>query len=565
MKRLITSLCIFLIAINFVYGQTWQLVYKNKGVGTKDTVLAQLGVGRSVLVADVNKDSVKEIYTTAYTGHKVIQFTVVGNDSVELTYIFPDQPSAFPSEPRDVEVGDLDGDGKLEIIYPVGRTKADFTNHVNQRGYQVWEWNPSTNSFNGPYVIIPDTNMARFRPENFIVDDVDGDGKQELVHFEFAFNGTDDGVYIISVEGEFESGFATVNVEGVFKTGRFAVIGGVERNMAVCSGTVADVDGDGKKEIWFMGNNLVGNETPVWFIKTAGPNAYKADTNKVVVLQSANSYPLKAIAKGDFDNNGKDEVYFQFFRNVDKRTNESIPNKIYVIGNLDNVDNFDSTKINVIFSDTTDRMLYLFNLQNIGNRYLLLGGYYVVYEAEYRGGSPLDANSWVVNKIIDYDPVDSSKGAGWSGGIWRTSATNDLDGDGKPEIILFLQGITDSLNKYSENKVLRIYEKTVTGVKEWTVITPDDYELYQNYPNPFNPATNISFYLPVDRKISLIIYDVSGREVIRLIDDQEFPKGKHTVTWDGRDKYGKPVASGTYFYKLKFGSFEKTRKMMLVK
>lgn len=290
MRRLIIFIAFLLIAVNFVYTQTWQLVYKNKGVGTKDTVLAQLGVGRSVLVADVNKDGVKEIYTTAYVGHKVIQFTVAGNDSVELTYIFPDQPSAFYSEPRDVEVGDLDGDGKLEIIYPVGRTKADFTNHVNQRGYQVWEWNPSTNRFDGPYVIIPDTNMARFRPENFVIDDVDGDGKQELVHFEFAFNGTDDGVYIISIEGDFESGFATVNVEGVFKTG--------PRNMAVSSGIVADVDGDGKKEIWFMGNNITGNETPVWFIKVEGPNTYVADTNKVVILQSANSYPLKAIARG---------------------------------------------------------------------------------------------------------------------------------------------------------------------------------------------------------------------------------------------------------------------------
>ncbi|CUT00370.1 hypothetical protein [Candidatus Kryptobacter tengchongensis] len=534
MRRLIVLSGVFLLLVEFALAQTWQLVYKNKGVGTKDTIIAQLGPGRSVLVTDVNKDGIKEVYTTAYVGHKVIQFTVAGNDSVELTYIFPDQPSAYYSEPRDIEVGDLDGDGKLEIIYPVGRLKTDFTNHVNQRGYQVWEWNPSENKFDGPYVIIPDTGMTRFRPENFVVDDVDGDGKQELIHFEFAFGGASDGVYIISVEGDFESGFATVVKEAYFPTHSFAVIDGVERNMAVVSGTVADVDGDGKKEIWFMGNNLVGNETPVWFIKAVGPNTYEADTNKIVVLQSANSYPLKAVAKGDFDANGKDEVYFSFFRAV--TTTESVPNTVYVIGNLDNVDNFDSTKVKVIYSDTTDRMFYLFNLQNVGNRYLVLGGYYVVYEAEFQGGSPLEPTSWAVSKIIDYDPVDSAAGAGWSGGIWRTGATNDLDGDGKPEIILFLQGITDSLNKYSENKVLRIYEKTVTGLKEWTVITPDDYELYQNYPNPFNPTTNISFYLPVDKKISLIIYDIAGREVVKLIDEQEFPKGKHTIVWDGKDK-----------------------------
>ncbi len=557
MKRLIISLLVIFAIVELVLSQgTWQLVYKNKGVGTKDTILAQLGPGRSALVADVNGDGVKEIYTTAYSGHKVIQFEVAGNDSIELKYVFPDQPSAFYTEPRDVQVGDLDGNGKLEIIYPVGRTKADFTDHVNQRGYQVWEWNPSTSQFDGPYVIIPDTGMVRFRPENFIVDDVDGDGKQELIHLEFAFNRIDDGVYIISIEGDFGSGFATVVVEDSFKTGRF--------NMAVSSGIVADVDGDGKKEIWFMGNNIDGNETPLWFIKAVAPNTYEADTTKVIVLQSANSYPLKKIAKGDFDANGKEEIYFQFFRAI--TAGESIPNTIYAIGNLDNVDNFDSTKIKVIYSDTTDRMFYLYNLQNIGNKYLLLGGYYVIYEAEYQGGvSPLDPAGWVVNKIIDYNPVDSAAGAGWTGGIWRTGATDDLDKDGKPEIVLVLQGITDSLNKYSENKVLRIYEKTVTGVKEWVVITPDDYELYQNYPNPFNPETNISFYLPIDKKVSLIIYDVAGREVVRLIDEQELPKGKHTVVWDGRDKYGKLVASGTYFYTLKFGNFTKTKKMMFVK
>lgn len=557
MRKLIISLIVLFSFVELALSQeTWQLVYKNKGVGTKDTVLGQLGPGRSVLVADINGDGVKEIYTTAYVGHKVIQFEVVGQDSVELKYIFPDQPSSWYSEPRDIQVGDLDGDGKLEIIYPVGRTKADFENHVNQRGYQVWEWDPTTSQFSGPYVIIPDTDMARFRPENFIVDDVDGDGKQELIHLEFAFNRTDDGVYIISIEGDFESGFATVVKEATFKTSW--------ANMAVSSGIVADVDGDGKKEIWFMGNNITGNETPLWFIKAVGPNTYEADTTKVIVLQSANSYPLKKIAKGDFDNNGKEEVYFQFFRA--KTADENIPNTVYAIGNLDNVDNFDSTKINIIYSDTTDGMFYLYNLQNIGNKYLVLGGYYVVYEAEYQSGaSPLDPAGWVVHKIIDYNPVDSAFGAGWSGGIWRTGATDDLDGDGKPEIILVLQGISDSLNKYSENKVLRIYEKTITGVKEWVVITPDDYELYQNYPNPFNPETNISFYLPVDKKVSLIIYDVSGREVVRLIDEQELPKGKHTVVWDGRDKYGNRVASGTYFYTLKFGNFTKTKKMMLIK
>ncbi|MEN3039475.1 MAG: FlgD immunoglobulin-like domain containing protein, partial [Candidatus Kryptonium sp.] len=166
----------------------------------------------------------------------------------------------------------------------------------------------------------------------------------------------------------------------------------------------------------------------------------------------------------------------------------------------------------------------------------------------------------------------------------------DLDKNMKREIVFCYQSIPDSITmkylRFDRNtnqfivdsvvravnrfnrRIIRVLESDVpTGirVRDIVTITPDDYELYQNYPNPFNPSTSISFYLPVDKKISLIIYDVSGREVIRLIDEQEFPKGKHTVVWDGKDKDGKHVASGTYFYKLKFGNFEKTRKMMLVK
>ncbi len=107
------------------------------------------------------------------------------------------------------------------------------------------------------------------------------------------------------------------------------------------------------------------------------------------------------------------------------------------------------------------------------------------------------------------------------------------------------------------------YTKITTVEEEDLVLM--DYELNQNYPNPFNPETKISFYLPVDKKVSLIIYDVSGREVVRLIDEQELSKGRHTVVWDGKDRQGRQVASGIYFYTLKFGNLSKTKKMTLIR
>ncbi len=107
----------------------------------------------------------------------------------------------------------------------------------------------------------------------------------------------------------------------------------------------------------------------------------------------------------------------------------------------------------------------------------------------------------------------------------------------------------------------------ISGVeaKDLTVIMPDDYRLEQNYPNPFNPSTVIPFYLPVRNRISLKVYDMLGKEVRTLISNEEYPAGGSQVTWDGRDNLGRAVASGTYFYSLIFGNFQKTNKMMLLK
>jgi len=96
-------------------------------------------------------------------------------------------------------------------------------------------------------------------------------------------------------------------------------------------------------------------------------------------------------------------------------------------------------------------------------------------------------------------------------------------------------------------------------------VTPDDYVLDANYPNPFNPSTNIRFSLPTDNKISLVVYDMLGREVKTLINGQHMEKGSFVQSWDGTNNAGLQVASGSYVYTLKFGNFNKSQKMMLVR
>jgi subtilisin family serine protease len=95
-------------------------------------------------------------------------------------------------------------------------------------------------------------------------------------------------------------------------------------------------------------------------------------------------------------------------------------------------------------------------------------------------------------------------------------------------------------------------------------ILPQEFRLSQNYPNPFNPSTQIAFAIPRKTDISIVIYDILGREIRKLIDGP-MDAGEHTVIWDGRDKTGSLASSGIYFYTLKAADFINTRRMSLIK
>ena len=93
---------------------------------------------------------------------------------------------------------------------------------------------------------------------------------------------------------------------------------------------------------------------------------------------------------------------------------------------------------------------------------------------------------------------------------------------------------------------------------------PEDFALHQNYPNPFNPITTIKFDVPELTHINLIIYDIRGREIVRLL-DKEISPGYQSITWNTRNNFNRPVSAGVYFYQIQAKGFVKTRKMVLLK
>lgn len=103
----------------------------------------------------------------------------------------------------------------------------------------------------------------------------------------------------------------------------------------------------------------------------------------------------------------------------------------------------------------------------------------------------------------------------------------------------------------------------VTGVEK-VPGTPKSFELGQNYPNPFNPTTTISFDLPKLENVRIVVYDILGREVRTLV-DQEMAAGRYHVMWNGTNDKGQGVSTGVYFYRMEAGNFISLKKMLLVK
>jgi len=109
----------------------------------------------------------------------------------------------------------------------------------------------------------------------------------------------------------------------------------------------------------------------------------------------------------------------------------------------------------------------------------------------------------------------------------------------------------------------------ILELKEYSVLThvekdriteiPAKFHMQQNYPNPFNPTTRIEYTLLSPGKVSLIIYNILGEEVTRLVDG-EMLAGEHTAMWNASI-----FSSGIYFYRLRAGDFIRTRKMVLLK
>ena len=158
----------------------------------------------------------------------------------------------------------------------------------------------------------------------------------------------------------------------------------------------------------------------------------------------------------------------------------------------------------------------------------------------------------------DCDPAGATLQAMTSGTSWYDDPAGAPD---NPWDHCYLVAAVDDAG--NEGPWTNPLETVVTGIDAPGL--PTRFALHQSFPNPFNPTATIRFDLPRSTPVSLVVYDVSGMLVRRLLMGKLLSAGRHTETWDGRNGTGQSVAAGLYFYRLKAGDFQETKRMVMIK
>lgn len=122
---------------------------------------------------------------------------------------------------------------------------------------------------------------------------------------------------------------------------------------------------------------------------------------------------------------------------------------------------------------------------------------------------------------------------------------------------------TDSANNMSDysDEVMIVAIPHIDGRVDTLVANSLDI---QNYPNPFNPQTMIQFTIPEAGHLNLTVYDILGREVIKLTDEYK-NAGKHAIKWNGVDRDGQRVGSGIYFCRLRMSRYSGVLKLIVTR
>ncbi|MGE5497285.1 MAG: FlgD immunoglobulin-like domain containing protein, partial [Syntrophothermus sp.] len=478
-------------------------------------------------------------------------------------------------------VEDYDGDGRSEIICHYQTAVAPLT-AAGRNVYILGVENEfpgfaATLKVEGGHPSQVKTNGVNWATGSFwnsVLGDFDGDGKKEIINHHW----NNYGFWSIDVKGP--DTYVYPDTNSAKKDAIYAKYSAAD-DCSYFGVTACDVNGDKQNEI--VGSVYSASAAPnnfdiymTAFTKAdTGVYIWKGDAQSMAARTAkiATKKDLAALGgktnaefwpcvKGDLNNDGKDEIYTGGSRGLNL-----IAIQYKGTGSLLDPASYTS---NIIYKGEGGDVFAKYQIYN-GRLDTVIVGKDTTYK-------------------IDRTKIDTVRvETPFTSYIFADNV--DLNKNGKREIVMSEQSVYDSItvetydwvdstrqwayNKSLVKKIFNSYRKTIrvleftgtTGVRDlnYSVVLPEDYKLEQNYPNPFNPSTSIRFTLPVDKQISLKIYDMLGKEIRTIIGDQVYRKGSYEMKWDGKNNAGQNVTSGHYIARLIYGNFDKSIKMTMLK
>lgn len=442
-------------------------------------------------------------------------------------------------------MGDLDGDSKPELYWgPVNYTDASL--NPNPARILVYEYpGDGTDNMgvddgfggflpNASFTIV-NQDMFNLRPIRFVISDVDGDGDDEIIFADRAAASGEWHFAVISVDDipDDGSGLETWTVE-TSGLGDFILTGtGAKWDLAVLNNYIYLWDGIGK----------------IFGVRYQN-NAWETLEPQVGLAGDASSF--KGAVVVDVDGDGTDEIVVGTW---------FAGGKVYLLrqeaDTLASYEIADLSPIGGVRLNGAD----FGDLDGDGNVDFVFGSRHdalnpvnnPMFRVEYQGGDITNAANYE-SSMIDSLLLTL-------GGDMDVVVVADIDGDPEDEV-LYTQGYSrgNPTDEVANLVLLDLNWTPPVSVEKDDSGIPVNFYVDQNYPNPFNPSTMIKFGITEALNVDLRVYDVLGREVAVLVDNQNLSAGSYTATFNAEG-----LASGIYVYRLTAGTHSTSMKMQLLK
>ena len=488
-----------------------------------------------ITFADFNNEQNPDLITANFDDNTVSVFfnkTAPGSTTAD----FLDRVD-FPADgPLGIGTGDLNGDGLID--FAVSNYNTDLVSvymNYTDPGSPVTQFRASTNFATG------------LGPRPVEIADFNGDGKPDIV------------------VGNYSAGNVSVFLNNTPPGDTIAVFS-AKTDFATGNGSrsisIKDVNGDGRADI--ISSNITGNTISVLINTTMPGSSTPSFTSAVNFVSGATNINVT-----DVNGDGKPDIIGVIDQSdiVFVRINTTSPGSTtpsfsgrtnFTTGsapmsvslgdiNLDGkpdivTANSEDLSFSVLLNDVDLPLpVELVSFASlVENQNVMLN--WVVASEENNSGYEIERNSFgEVWKKIGF-----VKGAGTTSQPQNYSFNDNGLNSGRYNYRL------KQIDYNGNYKYYNLGNEVVIGL-------PGKFSLSQNYPNPFNPVTKINYELPKQNFVTLKIYDISGREVMQLVNEVQ-QAGYYSVTFDGRN-----LSSGAYFYRLSSENFIGIKKMILIK